>query len=46
MDSELTDVTHKILSLDAGEQEWMDERSKATKALLQIDLKIERLLHD
>ena len=46
MDSKLADVAHKILLLDDGEQELMDKRSKVKKLLLQVDLKVERLLHD
>ena len=46
MDLELADVSHKILSLDDGEQELMDEKSKMRKLLLQVDLKVEQLLHD
>ena len=43
MDSKLADVAHKLLSLDDGEQELMDKRSKVKKLLLQVDPKIERL---
>ena len=32
--------------LDDGEQERIDERSKVRELLLQVDLKVERLLHD
>ena len=46
MDTELADVAHKILSLDEGEEELMEERSKARKTLLEVDLKIERMLQD
>ena len=46
MDTELADVVHKILSLDEGEEELMEERSKVRKILLEVDLKIERTLHD
>ena len=44
MDSELLDITHKILSLDSGEDEVMEEKSKVKKLLLQVHLKVERLL--
>ena len=46
IDTELVDVAHKILSLDEGEEELMEERSKVRKILLEVDLKIERMLHD
>ena len=42
--SELLDITHKILSLDSGEDEVMEEKSKVKKLLLQVHLKVERLL--
>ena len=41
MDTELADVVHKILSLDEGEEELIEERSKARKILLEVDLKFE-----
>ena len=44
MDSELADITHKILPLDSGEEVLMEERSKVKKILLKIDLNVERLL--
>ena len=46
MDYELADVTHKILSLDSGEEALMEERSKVKKVLLKVDLKVEWLLQD
>ena len=46
MDSELANITHKILSLDSGEDALMEERLKVKKVLLQIDLKVERVLQD
>ena len=46
MDSELADITHKILLLDSGGDALMEERSKVKKVLLQVDLKVERLLQD
>ena len=46
LDSEIANVVHNILSLDDGEQELMDERSKVKKLLLLVDLKFKRLLHD
>ena len=46
MDSELADIMHKILSLDSGEVSLMEERLKIKKVLLQVDLKVERLLQD
>ena len=46
MDSELADITHKILSLDSGEEALMEERSKVKKVLLKVDLKVDRLLLD
>ena len=41
MDSELADITSKILSLDSGEDALMEERSK-----VKVDLKFEYLLQD
>ena len=46
MDFELADITHKILSLDSGEEALMEERSKVNKVLLKVNLKVERLLQD
>ena len=46
MDLELSDITHKILLLDYGEEELMEEKSKVKKVLLKVDLKAERLLQD
>ena len=46
MDSELADITHKILSLDSGVDALIEERSKVKKVLLQVDLKVEQLLQD
>ena len=46
LDSELADITHKILSLDSGEEALMEERSKVKKVLLKVDLKVDRLLLD
>ena len=46
MDSELADVARKMLSVDDGEQELMEERSKVKKLLLQADLKVKWPLHD
>ena len=44
MDSELADVTHKILSLDSGEKEILQQSSKVKKVFLGVDLKVEWLL--
>ena len=44
MDSELADITPKILSLDSREEVFIEERLKVKKVLLQVDLKVERLL--
>ena len=40
MDSELADLSHKILLLDSGEEALTEERSKVKKVLLKIDLKV------
>lgn len=39
--SELADITHKILSLDTGEEALMEERSKVKKVLLRVNLTVE-----
>ena len=46
MGSKSADITHKILSLNPGEDVLMEERSKINKVLLQVDLKVEWLLQD
>ena len=37
MDTELADVVHKILLLDNGVEELMNERSNVRKILLEVD---------
>ena len=46
MDFKLVNITHKILLLDSGEDVLMEERSKIKKVLLQVNLKVERLLQN
>ena len=46
LDSDLMDITHKILSLDTGGEDLMEEKSKVKEILLRVDLKIERLMLD
>ena len=43
-DSELAEITHKVLLLHSGEERLMEERSKVKKVLLQVDLKVQQLL--
>ena len=46
MDSELADITHKMLPLDSGENAFMKERLKYKEVLLQVESKVEQLLQD
>ena len=39
MDSELGDITHKILSLDSRKEALMEERSKVKK-VIKVDLRV------